>query len=308
MIKREVTLGIWAINVFHSSVIISEPPNEKNLLTPTLQASDVTDVNAEFIADPFITSDGSDFYMFFEVLDKSSNKGVIGLAKSKDGKEWLYDKVILEEEYHLSYPYVFKYNDEFYMIPESCGANAVFLYKTKNFPYEWEKECKLIDGKFVDSSIFQFKDRWWMFASKSGKLHLFLSDDLKKGWTEHPKSPLISNNYNITRAGGMVVVDKDNIYRYAQDGKPNYGNAIRMVKIKKLTETEYEEDQENLILKGTDRNFDWRKDGMHTIDQLKVKENQWLVVVDGHKLEKRNYFKWKLETFSSKIFYKKRIK
>ncbi|MEH7309346.1 glucosamine inositolphosphorylceramide transferase family protein, partial [Neobacillus drentensis] len=205
-VNREITLGIWSIKVFNSSKIISKPPNEQSLSTPSLEASDVTDVPAEFIADPFIISCDSKYFMFFEVLDKSSRKGIIGLATSENGEKWSYDRIVLKEKFHLSYPHVFEFNNEFYMIPESCEANSVLLYKSKNFPYEWEKTCEIINGKYVDSSIFHYNNKWWMFSGKCGRLHLFFSEKLEGHWAEHPKSPLISDNYSITRPGGRVIV------------------------------------------------------------------------------------------------------
>ncbi|MFK9089943.1 hypothetical protein [Bacillus salipaludis] len=296
-------MGIWSIKVFCSHSLISRPPHRGIFKNPTLQASDVTDVSAEFIADPFILLHDSKYYMFFEVLDKSSGKGVIGFATSENGERWNYEKIVLKEKYHLSYPYVFKFNDEFYMIPESCEANRVLLYKAKNFPYEWDIAYELLNGSYVDSSIFQYDNKWWMLTGQSGNLHLFFSDSLEGEWQEHPKSPLITNNNNVTRPGGRVIVDENKIYRYAQDGEPNYGSSVSVFEIKEISEKEYIEEEVNIILSGTNSKHDWRKDGMHSIDQLKIKENEWLVAVDGHKLVKRNYLLWKLDRGISKFKY-----
>jgi hypothetical protein len=110
------------------------------------------------------------------------------------------------------------------MIPESCEANRVLLYKAKNFPYEWDIAYELLNGPYVDSSIFPYDNKWWMFSGQSGKLHLFFSNNLEGIWQEHPNSPLITNNYNVTRQGGRVIVDNNKIYRYTKDCEPNYGN------------------------------------------------------------------------------------
>ncbi|MEH7226820.1 hypothetical protein V7112_23775, partial [Bacillus sp. JJ1566] len=227
-------------------------------------------------------------------------KGIIGLAISEDGQNWKYDKVVLKEEFHLSYPYVFEFNGEFYMIPETCEENKILLYKAKNFPYEWTLASELVTGSYVDSSIFRFNNKWWMFAAKSGKLHLFFSEKLEKDWMEHPMSPLITNNKRITRPGGRVIVENGKIYRYTQDGYPNYGSAVNVFKITKLTENDYEEEQINLVLSGTKKENDWNSDGMHTIDQLKLGDNNWLIVVDGHKFERRNHLLWKMDRISAK--------
>jgi len=295
VLNKKITVGIWSIKVFNSNSIITEQPKNSELKEPTLQASDVTDIPAEFVADPFIILHQSKLYMFFEILDKSLGRGVIGLATSQDGEKWKYDKVVLKENFHLSYPYVFEHNNIIYMIPETSEAGKVLLYKSKYFPYEWEVTSTLIEGNYVDASVFQYKNKWWMFAGKSGKLHLFYTDQLNGPWIEHPKSPLISNNVQITRPGGRVIVEDDQIYRYTQDSKPNYGSAIRVFKITHLTEEEYEEEQVNLVLNGTNNISDWNKDGMHSIDQLKVNDSEWLTVVDGHRLEYKNHFVWKIE-------------
>lgn len=297
--NRKIQLGIWSIKVFKSNTFITNP--SKNILdSPTLMASDITDVSAEFVADPFIISKDSILYMFFEVLDKSTNKGIIGIANSLDGEKWEYDKIVLREPFHLSYPYVFNYNGEFYMIPESCETEKVLLYKSNNFPYEWSIVSELINGSFVDCSIFQYNNKWWMFGGQGGKLHLFYSDKLDQGWEEHSKSPLIKNNINITRPGGRVIVNNNIIYRYAQDGEPNYGSALRLFKIQRLSENEYEEEELSLIFKGTNKEGDWRRDGMHSIDQLKITDDQWLIAVDGHNIEEKNYLLWKFQSIISK--------
>ncbi len=298
---RKITLDIWSIKVFKSDSIISKPVNRKTLGRPTLQARDVNDVHAEFVADPFIIQHNSKFYMFFEVLDKASRKGIISLATSEDGETWNYDKVVLEEEYHLSYPYVFQFNGDFYMIPESNEASAVLLYKAKNFPYDWEVAHKLIDGKYLDPSIFQYNNKWWIYVAEYGKLHLFYSEKLLGEWKEHPKSPIIRDNYNITRPGGRVIINNEEIYRYAQDGEPSYGSAVRIIKIKKLTEFEYDEEELNVVLNGTKKKLDWNMEGMHNIDQLRISNNQWLIAVDGHKKQNQRHLLFKLEYYLKKF-------
>jgi len=299
--RKKITVGIWSIKVFKSKAALLEQPRENILKDPTLQASDVTDVPAEFVADPFIIYHALKYYMFFEILDKSLGKGVIGLATSKDGENWDYDQVVLKENFHLSYPYIIKHNNDFYMIPETSETSKVLLYKAKQFPYEWEITSTLLQGNYVDASVFHHKNKWWMLTGKSKRLHLFYSEQLNECWIEHPKSPLISNNPHITRPGGRVIVEKDHIYRYTQDGKPTYGSAVRVFKITTITEDEYQEEEVSLILSATNNAKEWNKDGMHSIDQLKISTSEWIVTVDGHRLEDKNYFLWKMERIIAKV-------
>jgi hypothetical protein len=40
-------------------------------------------------------------------------EGEIGLATSEDGLKWDYKQVVLNEPFHLSYPYVFEWQVRF---------------------------------------------------------------------------------------------------------------------------------------------------------------------------------------------------
>lgn len=295
LMQKGMVAQIWSIKVFRSDHMISKSLNETNMDTPSLQASDVRDVQAEFVADPFIIQNDSKFYLFFEIFNKGSGRGEIGLAISADGAKWDYQQVVLREEFHLSYPQVFIIDDEIFMLPETSEANRVLLYKAKQFPFQWEIACELFEGNFLDPSIVKYEDKWWIFAgSEGGNLHLFHSEQLMGPWIEHTQSPMISNNMKISRPGGRIIVSDENVYRYTQSDYPHYGDSVRVFKVNKLSELEYEEEEISLILSGSKKEGDWRKDGMHHIDQLKINDNQWLVAVDGHTFKKVNYFAWKL--------------
>jgi hypothetical protein len=302
LLQKGIRIQIWSIVVFSSESFVSAAPYDNKLERPTIQASDVTDVPAEFVADPFIIQHESEFFLFFEVLNKASGRGEIGLAKSADGINWDYQNIVLCEKYHLSYPQVFNYKDEMYMLPETTEANRVLLYRAKQFPFEWEVTNELFNGRYLDPSIVNFNDKWWIFAgTREGNFHLFHSEKLEGPWIEHPQSPIISNNLRITRPGGRITVSDGNVYRYTQAVYPHYGDSVRLSKVNKLSEFEYEEEEVDLILSGSKEENDWRKDGMHHIDQLKMNSGKWLIAVDGHKFQKISYIAWRLDRFLSKI-------
>lgn len=51
--------------------------------------------------------------MFFETKSIATMQGDIGVARSTDqGVSWEVLGIALDEEWHLSYPFVFKYNDQ----------------------------------------------------------------------------------------------------------------------------------------------------------------------------------------------------
>jgi len=207
-----------------------------NIVNPILSASDIDDISARFVADPFLFYEDSTWYMFFEVLNNSTNQGDIAVATSKDGFNWNYEQVVLDEIFHLSYPYVFKWQNEYFMIPESYEANSIRLYKATDFPFEWKLESILIeDIEGVDSSIFRFNQKWWMFTMKAGMdgtLFLYYANKLDGPWSEHAMNPIISGDASRARCGGRsFVYDNDRIIRIAQKGDVKYGQQVRAFEV-----------------------------------------------------------------------------
>jgi hypothetical protein len=168
------------------SIGIMEGPSPLALIIPTdvknpvLTANDVTDIRADFVADPFMIIKDSRYYMFFEVMNHATNQGDIGFASSADGKKWKYEKIVIDEPFHISYPYVFSFNGKYYLIPESADDTSIRLYVADDFPYHWRFERRIISGKrFLDSSIMLYEGRWWVFTATDKKtLHLYFSYDL----------------------------------------------------------------------------------------------------------------------------------
>lgn len=53
---------------------------------------------------------GGTFYLFYETKNSITSQGDIGVAKSNDkGVTWKHLGIALNEDWHLSYPYVFEY-------------------------------------------------------------------------------------------------------------------------------------------------------------------------------------------------------
>ncbi|MDD5165869.1 MAG: hypothetical protein PHQ57_00560 [Candidatus Omnitrophica bacterium] len=288
MIKRFADMRYrWSIGIYvGDSPYGFKPP--KNIKNPVLTAKDVIDRNAEFVADPFMVNEQGIWYMFFEVMDSSLGKAEIGLATSSDACHWQYRQIVLSEPFHLSYPYVFKWGNEYYMIPESYNANSVKLYKAVDFPFKWAHVVDLLIGTFSDSSVFHYADKWWMFTvdtleypSNNDRLKLYYSQDLQGPWLEHVKSPVIKGNSHIARPGGRVSVIGERIIRYAQDDYPRYGLRLYAFEITKLTLTEYEERicPVEPVLQANGRG--WSKSGMHNIDAHFLGDSRWIACVDG---------------------------
>jgi hypothetical protein len=245
----------------------------------------VTDVSAKFVADPFLTKAGDTWYLFFEVYNNATKQGDLAVATSANTWTWDYEQVILDEPFHLSYPYVFKWKDDYYMIPESFEANSIRLYKADSFPTKWSFVKTLVDGgDYVDNSIVHFNDRWWLFSATTSNdtLHLFLADDLQGRWVEHPESPIVQGNKHIARPSGRLLVYGDQLYRYTMDVDPPVGtHQVQALKITEITPTSYSETMlgNGPVLKGSGNG--WNSQAMHQLDPIQVEPDLWIAAVDG---------------------------
>ena len=185
-----------------------------------------------------------------EDYDFKLNRGLISVIEMS--KDKISDpEIVLSEDFHLSYPYIFEYNGEKYMCPETHQAKEIRLYKSSEFPRKWELVKVLMSGvSAVDSNIFRLHGKWWMLTnidtSKTGEhcseLHLFFSKDLLDDiWHPHPLNPIIFNS-EIARNGGFII-ENDNLYRvYQKQGWDNYGEGLGVSRIVKINEFEYQED------------------------------------------------------------------
>lgn len=254
-----------------------------------LTCRDVTDVPSVTAADPFITRKDGKFYLFFEVVSMFSHKGEIAYATSLDGSTWVYQRVVLAEPYHLSYPYIFEWEKEYYMIPEGSRGGDIKLYKAANFPDNWQFVKTLLSGKrFVDNSIFFYNNTWYLYSDtgkepKSPVLSLYYADNLLGPWNEHPCSPIVEGDPHISRPSGRVQLIDGKPVRFAQDVYPVYGSAVNAFEITELSTTSYAErpvDVNPILSAGT---ANWNQSGMHHIDAILLDDGKWLACVDGFK-------------------------
>lgn len=77
----------WAIGVFFGKSPLSMCEKTSGPSVPVLTCEHITDVEAEYVADPFLyipQNTTMPWYMFFEVLNAVSGKGEIGVAVSND--------------------------------------------------------------------------------------------------------------------------------------------------------------------------------------------------------------------------------
>lgn len=285
-----MTRGEYSIGIYVGDSPFDLKPHSE-AVNPVLTARDVTDITADFVADPFLIQENGNWYMFFEIFNSSTDQGDIGLAVSTDGKNWEYDRVVLDESFHLSYPYVFQWEGDYYMIPESKEAFSVSLYKAEQFPYAWKQVRTLFKGNFSDPSLIHYKDHWWIFvAERNDILRLFYSGSLEGDWTEHPHSPVVLHNLRKARPSGRVIDLKDTLVRFTQDCEKAYGEKVNAFIITELTPETYKEEpwEGNPFLKGSGKG--WNAQEMHHVDLHRTGKKRWMASVDGWRRSTRIHF------------------
>lgn len=283
----------WAFGIYEGTSPTDLAPS-KTIQNPVFTIADVTrfsdDVRgmvAVHLFDPFVIQQGTSYYMFFELCGFTDFKyGCdIAYASSDDGLNWSYEGIVLDEPFKLSYPNVFSYNGQYYMIPESNQDASVRLYEAVQFPNQWKLVKKLLTGHaYQDPTIFRYQHRWWILATPGGNadLSLYVADSLTGPWREHPQSPIVEKNGHSARPAGRVVVTGDRIIRFAQDCDPDYGIRVFAFQITKLSPEEYKEVPVKTEPVISPSGKGWNADRMHHVDAHLLPDGKtWRAYVDG---------------------------
>jgi hypothetical protein len=199
--------GTWAIGLmFGASPFSLFAPSKKHsaapcVRNPILTCADITDVNASYVADPFLYIDDAKnvWHLFFEVMNFNRGRGEIGTAFSTNK---VFTSVFFASflkihfraslgptlawcfaspgtwPIHLSsnstirctfgsslwilYPLILFALTRRYMIPDKMGKLA--LYTTTDFPGGWKLQRHLLEHRLVDASVVKYNGSWWMFG------------------------------------------------------------------------------------------------------------------------------------------------
>ncbi len=276
LLRRE----LWSIGIVRGE----NPFNLTVPEQPTLRARDITDTAARMVADPFAVQTNGQWYLFFEVDSVTTHQGEIALATSTDTTNWIYQQIVLDEPFHLSYPYVFNWNGVWYMIPESRAAHAVRLYRADPFPLHWTHIADLIQGDYDDPTIVRHNGRWWLFlcSGRNETMNIFYADELTGPWHAHEKNPVIALDRTRARCGGRIRDVNGRLIRFAQDCLIRYGHQLLGFEITTLTPEDYAEQslKENPLL--TPDGSGWNAYRMHQLDLYQTGTNSWIGFADGN--------------------------
>lgn len=211
-------------------------------------------------ADPFLFTFGNELFLFYEI-QRSGQLGRIAAFKTKDLVNFVDLGEILSEPFHLSYPFVFEYEGQVYMIPESSSAAEVLLYRFGEFPLRLEKMRTLLNGAFFDSSLHIYDGVFYLFTTSATGLEIFTTNDLLNGDFIPIKSGAVTSDIRYRRCGGGLVSVNGYVYRIAQSGENGYGSSINVMKVTDLSQTSYRE--ELFVADYTAFDASWNTKGGH---------------------------------------------
>ncbi|MFC3880925.1 hypothetical protein ACFOSV_12085 [Algoriphagus namhaensis] len=231
-----------------------------------------------YLADPFLVEEQGATYLFVEQFDYAKRKGFISFARLTKRKAFEFE-LALEEDFHLSYPFLFKEDGKWYMLVESSSSKSLRLYVANEFPSKWKLAKTWFEGKeMYDPTIVKKDGLFWLFvnekphsgASSFDELCLYYSEDLLTGdWISHPLNPIVSD-VRSSRPAGNLFIENGTWFRPAQDSAKHYGHHIRIQKIVFWDKENYSEQTFKII------SADWSPGlmGTHTINFSK----NWLVL------------------------------
>jgi hypothetical protein len=199
-------------------------------------------------ADPFLWKRDGKNFVFFEEYRFDRPKGVISCLEIDPSGNPGAPRVALERDYHLSYPFLFEWQGQTYLLPETSANRTVELYRAVEFPHRWVPERVLMrDVTLTDATLVQHGGRFWLFASPQGQAHsvndelnLYFADSPLGPWRPHPRNPIVADARRARPAGRLLRVNAQ-LFRPAQDCSVRYGYAVSFQRVDVLTETEYEE-------------------------------------------------------------------
>jgi hypothetical protein len=200
-----------------------------------------------FYADPCVIEHKGQDHVFLEEWLQHADKGVISCMR-REGDRLTSPVQVLEQPYHLSYPFVFRSGTDLFMVPESAEARRVELYKAGDFPHRWEKVEELLHNtSAADPTLLRLDGRWWMFlnvgegdSSRCDQLCLFYADKPYGPWKPHRQNP-VKIDVRSSRSAGGLFRRGAKLMRPSQDCSSSYGGALTLCEVTRLSTREYAE-------------------------------------------------------------------
>ncbi len=200
--------------------------------------------NDRYFADGFALKGEGRLLLVFE--DYNYRKRKAGLSASwysERQAEFSTPVTVLEEPWHLSYPFLFRADGQIWCMPESLDHGSVELYRYDNQAGKMIRHRTLLEGvSAADPTLVFHQNHWFLFFTPAHatnvELHIWHADTLDGPFEPHELNPVKADISNSRPAGSFFNLD-GKLYRPAQDCSQTYGGLVVINEVKLLTETEF---------------------------------------------------------------------
>ena len=189
-------------------------------------------------ADPFLAEENGKYYLFFEAYDRLKRKGVLGyreITENSAGKI----KIIYECGSHLSYPFIFKENGTYYIVPESKASGELFRLKCEHFPDKWVKEKVIAKVGVVDTTIVNHNGVDYYVSQRVMQAGRFDRFDLF--YIENGRLCEFKIDAETARGAGKFFEYGAKLIRPSQNCGAQYGDKLNFNEVTEISKDSYSE-------------------------------------------------------------------
>lgn len=247
---------IFYAEIWQTGLIKARTADILSGLQYTIEDEDVEWVksknNNSYYADGFAVKINERILLLFEDYSYSGKKGHISaIWYSERNASFSKPVNVLDEPWHLSYPFIFKYEGDIYCMPECKAHKSVELYKLDILSMKLVPYRTLIEGlEAVDPTLVFHQNHWYLFFTAGNatnvELHIWHAEKLEDEFVPHVLNPVKSDISNSRPAGSLFYLD-GKLYRPAQDASRTYGGRIIINEIKILSEDSFLEMAVNIL-------------------------------------------------------------
>ena len=243
LFQRKLTDGVYAI-ALRCRKEGAERPYRLTVL-PTLRY---------WYADPVVTEIQGKQYLFAEAYDRFLNRGFLAafeLEISGDRIACSKPRKVIEEDFHLSFPLVFRHEDQYYLMPESCADNSLRFYRMGDTPFDWQLVRRIPMEDSVDTVVIRAEEGDYFLNTQEhpteklwGRQKLYFAKDFLKDELEDVSHLLEDTGYQLTkRNGGPVYSEGGCRFRVGQNCTEDfYGKSFSLYRILELSDKAYREE------------------------------------------------------------------
>ena len=159
ILRRLIKFGTWgvAIREYDKQFLYEGNKNTHPFVK-------INNTKEYWFADPILLEQKNNTWLFVEAFNNKKKRGEIGVFDIIDGIAQNF-RIIIDEEFHMSFPLIFEIDGRKYMIPETGDNNKITLYSDVSFPDKWKLEKDLLVGdRYRDTTVYTIGDDIYLYT------------------------------------------------------------------------------------------------------------------------------------------------